>query len=500
MAINGIGGPNSQLIAPLLNLRSQLDDLQTQLATGKKATTYAGMGVDRGFAIGLRAQVNNIDSFSDTITNINTRINVANNTLSGISKLNSTVQTAASSQTLTLNNNGQTIGQTSAQGALQELVQLMNVQAGDRYLFSGLSTNTMPVAPLSDIMNGVGAQAGLKQVMNERLQADQGTGTGRLLITAPTATSVQIAEDASPSPFGMKLSSVTSTLTGATVTGPAGAPAAETVDLGATNPNDGDTVTYSFKMPDGTTESVTLTATTTTPLPANSFAIGATSTATAANLQAALTSAVTKLNNTSLVAASAMAASDNFFNSNPPLRVGGPGPLSSSTTLVAGTAANTLSWYTGENGATPARATSTAKVDQSITVQYGARANEQALRWQLQNIAAYCAVTTTANNPNATAQVSALSERVAANLAPQQGQQSIEDMEADFAGAQTAMKSASDRMTQTKTMTQTMLDSLEGVNNDQVASEVMQLQTNLQASYQTTSMLFQTSLLKFMTP
>jgi hypothetical protein len=122
------------------------------------------------------------------------------------------------------------------------------------------------------------------------------------------------------------------------------------------------------------------------------------------------------------------------------------------------------------------------------------------LRWQLQNIAAYCAVTTTANNLNATAQVSALSERVAANLAPQQGQQSIEDMEADFAGAQTAMKSASDRMTQTKTMTQTMLDSLEGVNNDQVASEVMQLQTNLQASYQTTSMLFQTSLLKFMTP
>ena len=132
------------------------------------------------------------------------------------------------------------------------------------------------------------------------------------------------------------------------------------VDLGATNPNDGDTVTYTFKMPDGTNESVTLTATTTVPLPANSFAIGATSTATAANLQTALTSAITNLDNTSLVAASAMAASDNFFNSNPPLRVGGPGPLASSTALVAGTPANTLSWYTGENGATPARATAQA--------------------------------------------------------------------------------------------------------------------------------------------
>ena len=199
------------------------------------------------------------------------------------------------------------------------------------------------------------------------------------------------------------------------------------------------------------------------------------------------------------VAFAALGFGPSVSASPAPLRVGGP-PFNTATALIAGTPANTVSWYTGENASGSARGTAVARVDQSINVQYGARANEQALRWQLQNIAAYCAVTTTANNLNATAQVSALSERVAANLAPQQGQQSIEDMEADFAGAQTAMKSASDRMTQTKTMTQTMLDSLEGVNNDQVASEVMQLQTNLQASYQTTSMLFQTSLLKFMTP
>src|SRR5437870_3734119 len=86
-----------------------------------------------------------------------------------------------------------------------QLEELLNVQAGDRYLFSGLSTDTSPIASLGDIMNGVGAKAGLKQVISERLQADQGTGTGRLLITAPTATSVQVAEDASPSPFGLKL-------------------------------------------------------------------------------------------------------------------------------------------------------------------------------------------------------------------------------------------------------------------------------------------------------
>src|SRR5439155_10932692 len=127
-------------------------------------------------------------------------------------------------------------------GQVAELVEALNVQAGNRYLFSGLSTDTAPIASLSDIMNGVSSRAGLKQVIAERLQADQGTGTGRLLITAPTATSVQVAEDAAPSPFGLKLNFVTSSLTGATVTGPSGSPAAVSVDLGANYPNDGDTV------------------------------------------------------------------------------------------------------------------------------------------------------------------------------------------------------------------------------------------------------------------
>jgi flagellar hook-associated protein 3 FlgL len=496
MAINTIGGSNASLLTPLLNLRNQLDELQAQLATGKKATTYAGMGVDRGFAIGLRAQINAIDGFSDTIINVNTRIQITNTTLRRINDIRSEVQHAASSPTLTLNNTGQTIGQTTAQGQFAELVEALNVQAGDRFLFSGLATDTSPVAALSDILNGSGTSAGLKQVIAERLQADQGTGSGRVLITTPTATSVQIAEDAAPSPFGLKLGTVTSALTGATVTGPSGSPPAVSVDLGPTNPNDGETINYTFVLPDGSQESILLTASSANPPPAGSFAIGATSAATAANLQAAVTAAITKLSGTSLVAASALAASDNFFHSNPPLRVGTV-PLSSATTLVSG-AANTVSWYAGENGPTPARATAVARIDQAVTVQYGARANEEALRWQLQNIAAYVAVSTSPSNPNGAAQIQALSERVAANLAPQPGQQSIADIQADFAGAQTSMKAAADRLAETKTLTQTMLDSIEGVRTDEVTAQILTLQTNLQASYQTTSTLLQTSLLKYL--
>ncbi len=49
-----------------------------------------------------------------------------------------------------------------------------------------------------------------------------------------------------------------------------------------------------------------------------------------------------------------------------------------STSLVSGTPANTVFWYTGENGSTPARQTATAQVGPSTTIAYGMRANEQA--------------------------------------------------------------------------------------------------------------------------
>ena len=117
------------------------------------------------------------------------------------------------------------------------MLGILNTQAGDRYLFSGSAINTPSVASMDDILNGTATQAGLKQVISERQQADLGTsGLGRLIISSPTPTSVQVAEDVAGSPFGFKLSAVSSSLTGSTVTGPTGSPSAVSVDLGVTNP------------------------------------------------------------------------------------------------------------------------------------------------------------------------------------------------------------------------------------------------------------------------
>ena len=497
MTISGVSGRTSYIGSGILDLRSQLDTLTQQLASGKVSNTYAGQGSGRSLAIALRSQLSNLAGYADTAVNLNTRISVVNLSLQRLVDVGSSVKGAAVSAVSTIDNTGQTAGQKTASLGFLDSVDMLNAKSGDRYLFSGRATDTPPVTSADVIMNGNGAQAGLKQLILERKQADVGTsGLGRVVLTAPTATSVQIAEDASPSEFGLKLNAITSTLAGATITQPTGTPPAMSVDLGAANPAAGESVKFTFNLPDGTTEDITLTASAATPLPANSFAIGANSTATAANLQAALNTSIGALANGPLVAASAVTAGDNFFD-QPPMRVGTT-PLGAATTLVAGTTANTVSWYNGETGTGSARGTAVAQVDQSITVQYGARANEQALRSQLQTVAVFAAVTTSATDPNANAQIAALNQRIAQNLAAVPGTQSIQDIQADFAGAQASIKATTDRQTQTKAITQTMLDSIEGINNDEVATKILALQTALQASYQTTATLYQMSLTKFL--
>ncbi|MGB3864700.1 MAG: flagellar biosynthesis protein FlgL [Xanthobacteraceae bacterium] len=503
MAIDGIGIRTSHIGTSLLNMKSQMNDLLEQLASGKAANTYAGQGADRGLAVGLRAQLNSLDAYADTAANVTTRINVANLSLQGLIDLKSQVKTAANGSSMALGNNGQTTGQTSAQSAFANAIELLNTRSGDRYLFSGRATDTPPTATADEILYGSadGTRAGLTKLIAERKSADLGAdGMGRLAVSAAGTSPITIAEDVAPSAFGLKLSAVNSTLTGATVSGPTGSPPGISVDLNGVNPNPGDKIAVTFNLPDGTSETLSLTASTNNPPQPGEFLIGANAAATSDNLQGALQSGVKTLANTALVAASAVAASQNFFGS-PPLRVDtSGGPLDSATGLVAGTAADTIFWYTGEaaqSATDSARGTAIGRVDQAVTVQYGARANEDAFRVELQGIAVYAAVTTSSSDPYASGQVTALSQRVALNLSPQQGVQTIEDIQAEFAGAQTAMKAAGDRQAQVKTLTQTMLDSIETVSPEEVATKIMALQTSLSASYQTTSMLYKLSLTNY---
>ena len=631
MSISSINYGSSLLGLSVQNISNQLSDLSTQLSTGVKSPNYAGMGVNEGFAIAARAQLSNISAFGTTITNVNTIISAANTGLQSLSKIADQVQSNASSSPQNLNNSGQTIGQQNATSELSAIVGILNTQVGNRFIYSGTAINTPALASANDILNGTTTQAGLKQVVSERLQADLGAnGLGRLVVTPPAAapatppassTLTTVGEDVAGSPFGLKLSAVSSTLTNATVTGPSGSPASFSVNFAGGNPNPGDSISVTFNEPDGTTDSIKLTATNASPVPTGSFAIGTTPDQTATNFSNALTSAISTLANTSLVAASAVEAGDNFFDTTgmatgtavnnqatpaapitgatalsgaagtdslstgfaagntitvngttltfvasgatgnqlnvtdsvqtllskidaitgtstpstvhggnitlhtdnaatlsvtssnatafaalgfsgtvtaaqPPLRVSGS-PLSSATSLVNGSA-STVKWYTGNSGPGSARSTATVRVDSAQTVQFGAQANEDAIRRSIQAIATYAAVMVPPTSTNSPGAVNALSQRIASNLTPQLGQQSIQDIQTDFATAQTTMQDVQARQTQSQAALQSLVDQTEGIDQNQVASEILSLQNSLQASYQTTAMLAQLSLTKFL--
>lgn len=627
MSISSINYSSSVLGSQIRNINQQLTDLSTQLSTGKLSQNYSGMGTNEGFAIAGRSQLSNIAAYTDTITNVNVNINLANTALQSLTTIRNTVQTGSANTAQDLNVNGQTVAQNTAAAQFGSMVGVLNTQSGNRYLFSGTAVNTQSVADAGDIINGTTTQAGFKTVLAERQAADLGaSGKGRLVQTQPTASSVQVAEDAAGSPFGLKIKALSSTLTGATVTGPSGSPVSFSVDLNGVNPNNGDKLSVQFTLPDGTTEQIDLTASTATPTPLGSFAIDASVPVnpnnTAANLNTALNTAITKLANTSLVAASAIVAGDNFFNTassatgtpvnnqaatpvpvtgatalsgaspsdsispgfvagdtitvngttltfvssgatgnqlnvgdsiqallgkidqitgtskpstvhggvitintddaaslnitssntgalgslgfgstpvtatQPPLRVGSS-PASSATTLVNGSA-TTVKWYLGNDGPGSPRSTAMARVDDSVTVQYGAQADEDAIRRQLQAIAVFGTFSTSPSGQYSGGQVSALSLRVTQALTQQPGQQRIEDIQTDIAMAQNTMKDASTRQTQAKAQLQSIIDQAESASPDQVASEILSLQNALQASYQTTSKLAQLSLVKFL--
>ncbi|MES1155941.1 MAG: hypothetical protein ABUL48_05880, partial [Pseudorhodoplanes sp.] len=168
------------------------------------------------------------------------------------------------------------------------------------------------------------------------------------------------------------------------------------------------------------------------------------------------------------------------------------------TALTNGTASNTVSWYTGEAGTASARSTATARVDQSIDVSYGLRANEEGIRWQVQQIATLAAISMPATDPDTTARSAALNDRIRSALDVPAGTQSIEAIQAELAGAQTTLKAATDRHKQTNATLSDLLQNVEGVSNEEVAAQILAMQTTLQASLQTTAILYQTSILKYL--
>ncbi len=181
-------------------MRTQLEDLQRQLGTGRRADDYAGLGLDRGLTVGLRSQLSAIDGYGDTISLIDVRLDLAQTVLGRIDAIGHELKSTAlqfSQSGGEIFASGQTQVQTIALAQFSEALGLLNTQAGDRYLFSGRATDQPSTEVMSKILDGDGARAGFRQIINERNQADLGaSGLGRVTVTKPVPTAVRLPRTA----------------------------------------------------------------------------------------------------------------------------------------------------------------------------------------------------------------------------------------------------------------------------------------------------------------
>ena len=131
-----------------------------------------GLSTGGGLSVNLNAQLSAITGYDNTIDMAMTRISVAQDALGQISSIGSTLRGALAEGNASAGNVN--IAQFAAQSSLQQLVGLLNTRAGNRYLFSGLDTDQASMESYDHIINGDGARAGLKQLIDERTQADYG--------------------------------------------------------------------------------------------------------------------------------------------------------------------------------------------------------------------------------------------------------------------------------------------------------------------------------------
>jgi hypothetical protein len=126
------------------------------------------------------------------------------------------------------------------------------------------------------------------------------------------------------------------------------------------------------------------------------------------------------------------------------------------------------------------------------------RATEDGIRLIVQNMAAFAATSFDPNAPETRERYAELTGRLTPVLSGAQGTQRIEDVVADLAHAQISTNAAKQRHQQTNSVLNGLLGDIEGIPAEQVATEILALQTRLQASLQTTAILYQLNLANYL--
>ncbi|MDJ0932109.1 MAG: hypothetical protein QNJ43_16345 [Breoghania sp.] len=120
------------------------------------------------------------------------------------------------------------------------------------------------------------------------------------------------------------------------------------------------------------------------------------------------------------------------------------------------------------------------------------RANEDGIREVVQSIAAFVAADFSDESEEDHAFYTAMAERSRTQLQNTGGQTSgIEKIEMELATTHLAVQRVDERHTTTQNSLVTAVEDIEGIDANEVAAQVLQLQSMMEISYQTTAITFQ---------
>jgi flagellar hook-associated protein 3 FlgL len=483
----------------LTTLKSQLNDLSTQLSSGLTAQTYGGLGSGRSTALSAQATLSALTGYAAGITAAQTRTNVAVTSLTQVATLGIDARN-------TLNNGLQstpvnaTAAKANALNNLQAALDTLNQSVAGNYLFGGENSTTQPVLDADTILNGNGTQIGLTKFVSNQVAADLGPkGNGKLSQTylASIPTKITLSDDptsqvAPRSGYVITKASTMPSTGGIAANYVAGTPNSVTIDVNQ-QPAAGDSLTLTLQLPDNTQTTVTLTAAASGTTPASSstsFAIGADPTETAKNINDALTSALSTSAGSTLTANSTARAASTFFSA--------PNPTT--------TAANTVVWYQGENGTTDPLSTQSVQVSAGSSVQIGVRANQPAISNVLAGLATVALGMPNSSDPKAAALYSAISSQAqpllsSADNSPSASSTgalpSVQDTVTQLSLASTRLSNAATTNKATQNTLQNTLDGIEQAPTEEVVTKLLDVQNRLQASYQVTASLSKLSLVNY---
>ena len=493
------GFSSSVMMNVLRNNSSLMQDLTIQLSTGKKAQTYGGLGRDAGMALDYRSQINSVKGYQSSIEQAQVQISMMNIGLERIVELGTEVSGSATGTQYDITSNNRSVAQATSGTLVREMIGILNTEVDGDFVFSGRTTDVEPAISYDRFVYGYGGEDGLLAVTDERIRADAGAdGLGRLdlSVAGPTMTLSEEATD-----FGYKLSNVTSTLSNVTVTGPGGSPAS--LDVTVTGvPNANQLISFTFDMPDGSTERIELTAVQgAADAGEGEFSINGTPDTIAASIKDVLEFQIGKSVTSAGESASRIQGAMDFFMTSgggEPKRV--VGTPETATTLDTATAAGkpTVSWYVGDNDAQVAsRDTAKVQIDNRLDVSYGARANEDSFARQLAYMAAFSLPTYDQNSSVDEERYTTFADAISSGLSSVHQGDVVKTTLTEIGVASKVMEDAKSRHYTSLSMLQTALTEKEGINDEEVAAKIMTIRTTIESSYQAASMMYNLSLTKF---